>query len=151
LNKIIFLDSRCFPNSEKNWQDAIREELPQDEFAVRIAHIPEKGSVHETDLQTFGGIGFAVAGIAIGIARLLKQPAWSYDKLQKEVVGYLALKGVKNFEFKNTEGFENLIEKNGQPCVVTISCSDGKFIRLYVGVTKEIIIVSPTEFDFRYY
>src|SRR6266576_3555404 len=95
--KAMLLDSRFFPREELRWQEEVRNEFHDSGIELHMAHVPQKGIVHETDLETFSGLAFAVAGLAIAIGRLLKKPVetWTYAKLHSEVTCFLKLKGVE--------------------------------------------------------
>ena len=147
----LLLDSRLFPKEETKWLRDVRDEFQGSDFEVYMSYVPVKGMVHENDLESFSGLAFAVAGIAIAMARLLKKPVenWTYSRLQAEVTAFLKLKGFEQCNTEDVMGFENLAARNGKPCVITVIRPGGRKTRLYVGLTKEILVVSPVEFDWR--
>ena len=152
MYKAAFIDSRFFSREDAGWKDEVISTCRESEITLSFDQVREKGTFHETDLITFINTGCAAAAVVIGIVNVLKKPKkqWTYNLLLEEIMAFARLKNIENFVVEKVEGFDNLIQNNAKPCVVTI-CHNEEKLHLYVGLTEQLLVVSSAEYDHRHF
>jgi len=145
----VLIDTRWFSRGDSEWRDTIIQECRKQDLNVFEQHVEHKRDFHDEDLVSIVGMGASVAGLVLALLPLLKEPAesWTYAGLLNELRAFLDLKGYKEYSIDDISGFENLVNANRKPCIVSVTAENGRSLRVYIGLTEEMLVISSHDYN----
>jgi len=150
--RMVLVDSCLFSQPDLEWHNEIRNECQSIGVDLMTGSIPEKSHIHQNEIVSIIGAGCAIAALVLNVLKMIKdeKEKWTYKKLLEECQSYLALRGITDYTIEYETGFQNLLENNGEPCIVKIRSKERQqTIYLNIGKTTEMLIVTPKTYDHR--
>ena len=148
---LVLVDTTCFPDITDPSCLTLQQICEKNNVVVEFKEMPTAGeSAHRKDI--IGLLSLGVATLTLIVA-MLQLSSMDKDITQRAILGeidaYLRLRGISDYRFTFVDGIENLIARNGRPCIVMVSFPAGETAPLYIGATKERVFVSATLYDWR--
>jgi hypothetical protein len=151
MQQIAIVDTRLFSSDDQEWLERTREYGRAEGVQVEFRQVRQRGRMHDEDLVALVGLGVSAAALFVAYLQLRRTPKeqWTRKKLVDEIDAYLRLHGVTEYRFLIENGFDNLIARNGLPCIIGVEIADQRRTRLYLGVTDNCIQIAAVEYDHR--
>lgn len=149
---MIFLDEKLLSGSRESVAQLFMSDIESFGGIVQISDIPGRNKNSRQEFIVIAGLGIAVFSLIISYLRLdatKKDVIDSPDKLKKEIEAVLQLHGETSYTFDFADGIDNIMKKNGMPCLVVVTLHGEVEEKIYFGATRDRLWVSRVEPDWR--
>jgi hypothetical protein len=148
---IIWVDEKCFTGTRDPARAGLLDLERIAPYPIHLLDVPSSNRINRPEFVAVAGLGIAAVALLISYFQLRQgsRRSLSRAELVAEIDAYLRLRGVSHYTFVFENGFENIEQRNGRPCIVQVRMGDEQNVNIYFGATDKKLWVSAVEADWR--